>query len=136
MRSLSLLVLLVFAPANATEMVIREFQGIGRAETEIFMARSPWLVEWHSVPPTVHDTKPSYLEVHLYDASTNLHVGRVVQRSGWGRGDVLIERSGRFRLVVQGQATDWRLRVIQVDDAYAERLKEAQVDEEPRRPRR
>jgi hypothetical protein len=136
MRLLTLLVLLVFAPASATELVIRDFQGIGRAETEIFMARSPWLVEWHSRPPTLHDNKPSHLEVHLYDASTNLYVGRVVQRSGWGRGDVLIERSGRFRLVVQGQATDWRLRVIQVDAAYAERLKEAQLDEEPRRPRR
>jgi hypothetical protein len=135
MRLLTLLALLIVAPASATELVIREFQGMGRAETEMFMARSPWLVEWHSVPPTVHDTKPSHLEVHLYDASNNLYVGRVVQHSGWGRGDVLIERSGRFRLVVLGQATDWRLRVIQVDAAYAERLKEAQRSEEPRRPR-
>lgn len=136
MRILILLALLAFSSVEAEELLIREFSGVGRGETEIFMVRAPWLVEWHSRPPTALDSEPSHLEVSLFDASTHRFAGRVVQHKGWGRGDVLIEQSGRFRLVIQGQSTEWRLRVIQVDAAYAERLKNPRRDEDPRRPRR
>lgn len=128
--------MLMAAGATATEILIREFSGIGGTDTTTFMARSPWLVEWHSRPPTAIERDPSHLEVNLYDVDRHRYVGRIVRHTGPGRGEMLIEQSGRFRFVVQGQATEWRLRVYQLDEAYAQRLKDARRDEEPRRPRR
>jgi hypothetical protein len=114
------------APAGAAELLVREFEGIGRTDTAAFTVEAPWLVEWWSRPPSAHDHKPAHLEIHLYDAVTNLYAGRVAQHAGVGNGNVLIERSGRFRFLVQGQATNWQVRVLQVDAEVAERLKEAQ----------
>ena len=128
--------LLIATPAVAgLEIVLREFRGIGQTNTEPFSATSPWVIEWWSRPPTAIDSDPAHLEVHLYDALSGEYLGRIVRHPGVGRGDVLIERSGRFRLRVQGQATNWELRVMQIDEEYAERLR----DTRPRRvepPRR
>lgn len=112
----------------AAEVVIRDFRGIGGTDTEVFSASSPWLVEWWSRPPTALDRDPAHLVVLLYDINTNEFLGRVVQHSGVGRGEMLIERSGRFRFRVQGQATEWQLKVIQIDAELAERLKDARRD--------
>lgn len=127
-RAVSLLVLLLASGAANAELLVREFSGIGRTDTGSFAVDAPWLVEWQSRPPTSIDHKPAHLEVHLYDAMSNEYVGRVVQHAGVGRGDVLIEHSGRFLFKVQGQATEWRLKVIKVDEDYAERLRKAQRD--------
>jgi hypothetical protein len=136
-RVLALLALLCVGGQAAAEILIREFQGIGRAETEAFMARSPWLVEWHSRPPTAIDEDPAHLEVNLYNVTTGEFLGRVVRQPGVGRGEVLIEQTGRFRFVVQGQATRWQLKVIQIDEDFARRLREAREarDTDPRRRR-
>lgn len=123
-RILLLLALLCGGSAAATELLIEEFEGIGRTDTAAFNARSPWLIEWNSRPPTAIDHKPSHIEVYLYEVSNHRYAGRVVQHTGTGSGNVLIEQSGRFFLRVQGQATEWRLRIIQVDEEYARRLKE------------
>lgn len=138
MRSLALFSLLLCSGSVAVAdlPLIREFSGIGGTSTATFFARSPWLVEWHSRPPTTIDRDPSHLEVHLYAVDGNRHAGRIVRHNGPGRGEMLIEQSGQFRFVVQGQATEWRLRVYQLDDAYAQRLKDARREDEPRRPRR
>lgn len=121
------LALLLAAPAGAgLEIVLREFRGIGQTTTEPFSATSPWVIEWWSRPPTSIDADPAHLEAHLYDAVSGEYLGRIVRHSGVGRGDVLIERSGRFRLRVQGQATHWELRVMQIDEEYAERLRDTQ----------
>ena len=124
LRMLLLATLLAGASATALEMVLREFRGIGQTSTEVFSASSPWVIEWWSRPPTAIDHDPAHLEVYLYDAVTNEFLGRVVQHAGVGRGDVLIERGGRFRFRVQGQATNWELRVMQIDEEYAQRLRE------------
>jgi hypothetical protein len=124
MRIFAMTAMLWFGSAAATEVVVREFRGIGGTDTESFMVSAPWLVEWHSRPPTAIDEKPSHLEVHLYDGSSNQFVGRVVERAGAGRGDVLIEQSGRFFFRVRGQATEWQLKVIAIDEEFAERLRE------------
>jgi hypothetical protein len=126
LRALALIALFSTASVSAAEILVREFQGIGRTDTAAFTIDAPWLVEWWSRPPSAHDHKPAHLEIHLYDAVTNLYVGRVVQHAGVGNGNVLIERTGRFRFLVQGQATNWQVKVIQVDTAYADRLKEEQ----------
>jgi hypothetical protein len=133
LRALALLALSSLSATAAADLVVREFQGIGRTDTAAFTVDSPWLVEWWSRPPTAHDHKPAHLEIHLYDATTNFYVGRVVQHAGVGNGNVLIEQPGRFRFLVQGQATNWQLKVIQVDADYADRLKEAR--NERTRPR-
>lgn len=135
-RAVPLIVLLLASGTADAELLVREFSGIGRTDTGSFAVDAPWLVEWHSRPPTSIDHKPAHLEVHLYDATSNEYVGRVVQHAGVGRGDVLIEHSGRFLFKVQGQATEWRLKVIKVDEEYAERLREAQRETNtPRRQR-
>lgn len=137
MRLITLLALLGLASASpASELLIRDFSGVGGTSTATFFARSPWLVEWHSRPPTAIDRDPSHLEVHLYAVDGNRHLGRITRHNGPGRGEMLIEQSGQFRFVVQGQATEWRLRVYQLDEAYAQGLKDARRNEEPRRPRR
>ena len=135
-RAIPLLMLLLASGAATAEMLVREFSGIGRTDTGSFSVESPWLVEWSSRPPTAIDHKPAHLEVHLYNASTNEYVGRVLEHAGVGRGDILIEHSGRFLFKVQGQATEWRLKVIKVDEDYAERLKDAQRETDPPRRRR
>lgn len=119
-------VLLVAAPGAAAEITVREFRGIGQTETDTFYVTSPWLLEWWSRPPSSIDEKPAHLEVYLYNASTNEFLGRIMRHNGVGNGDVLIEHDGRFRLRVQGQATNWELRVIKVDEEYAERLRETE----------
>lgn len=133
--NLRIFVLLVLLPISGTaaDLVVREFSGIGRTDTGSFAVDSPWLVEWSSRPPTAIDHKPAHLEVHLYNATTNEYLGRVVEHAGVGRGDVLIERNGRFLFKVQGQATDWQLKVIKIDEEYAERLREAQRERAARR---
>jgi len=136
MRALTLLAVLAVGSAGAADVVVREFRGIGGTDTGSFAVSSPWLVEWRSRPPTSIDHKPAHLEVNLYNASNNQFVGRVVQHAGVGGGDVLIEQTGRFLFRVQGQATEWQLKVIQVDAAYAERLKEAKREREGRERRR
>ncbi|MCC5860975.1 MAG: hypothetical protein JJT93_03585 [Gammaproteobacteria bacterium] len=132
------LVLLVLAvPAHAgLEITLREFRGIGHSDTEAFSASAPWVIEWWSRPPTAIDHDPAHLEVYLYDAMTGEFLGRVVKHAGVGRGDMLIERGGRFRFRVQGQATRWELRVLQIDEEYAERLRETHRPRgsSPRRP--
>jgi hypothetical protein len=133
LRAIALLALLSTGAVAAADTVVREFQGIGRTDTAAFTIESPWLVEWWSRPPSAHDHKPAHLEIHLYDAVTNRYAGRVVQHAGVGNGNVLIEQSGRFRFLVQGQATNWQVKVIQVDADYATRLKEAR--DERTRPR-
>lgn len=122
------------APYAAAEITVREFSGIGQTETDSFYVRSPWLLEWWSRPPSAIDQKPAHLEVYLYNASTNEFLGRVMRHNGVGNGDVLIEHDGRFRLRVQGQATKWELRVIKIDEEYAERLRatERKPAERPR----
>lgn len=130
-RAIVLLALYSIGAAAAADIVVREFQGIGRSDTAAFSVDSPWLVEWWSRPPTAHDHKPAHLEIHLYDAVNNRYVGRVVQHAGVGDGNVLIEHTGRFRFLVQGQATNWQLKVIQVDADTAERLKDARRDRDP-----
>jgi hypothetical protein len=134
---LGLLGLLAAGQAGATELLVREFRGVGRTNTDSFMVRSPWLVDWASRPPSAVDEDPSHLQVQLYDVNTNRWVGLVVKQDGPGRGTVLIEESGRFQFRVQGQATEWTLRVVQVDEAYAQRLKDGKRDREaePRRRR-
>ncbi|HUG97680.1 MAG TPA: hypothetical protein VMQ83_00710 [Gammaproteobacteria bacterium] len=127
-RAVPLIVLLLASGAATAEMLVREFSGIGRTDTGSFTVESPWLVAWSSRPPTAIDHKPAHLEVHLYNAATNEFVGRVLEHAGVGRGDVLIEHSGRFLFKVQGQATEWRLKVIKVDEDYAERLRKAPRD--------
>jgi len=124
MRVISLLALLCAGHAAYAELVIREFNGIGRADTAAFNARSPWLIEWSSRPPTAIDHKPAHLEVYLYEVGNHEYVGRVVQHSGTGRGNVLIEQGGRFFLRVQSQSTEWKFRILQLDADDAERLKE------------
>lgn len=116
--------LLSTVPAVADEQVVREFRGIGQTETEPFYVNAPWLIEWWSRPQARIDHKPSHLEVYLYNASTNEFLGRVARHAGVGRGEVLLDHSGRFRLRVQGQATNWELRVIKIDEEFAERLRE------------
>ncbi len=118
------------------EITLREFRGIGQSETEPFSASSPWVIEWWSRPPTAIDHDPAHLEVYLYDAISGEFLGRVVRHAGVGRGDVLIERGGRFRLRVQGQATQWELRVLQIDEDYADRLRDTHRprNTSPRRP--
>ena len=123
-RVLSLLALLCASNAALAELVIREFNGIGRTDTAAFNARSPWLIEWRSRPPSAIDHKPAHLEVYLYEFGNHQYVGRVVQHGGTGSGTVLIEQSGRFFFRVQGQATEWRLQAIQIDEEYAKRLRE------------
>jgi len=123
-RVLSLLALLCASHAALAELVIREFHGVGRTDTAAFNARSPWLIEWSSRPPTAIDHKPAHFEVHLYEAGNHQYAGRVVQHGGTGSGNVLIEQSGRFFFRVQGQATEWRLKAIQIDEDYAKRLRE------------
>lgn len=135
-RAILSLVLLLACGAATAEMLVREFSGIGRTDTGSFTVESPWLVEWSSRPPTAIDHKPAHLEVHLYNASTNEYVGRVLEHAGVGRGDILIEHSGRFLFKVQGQATEWRLKVIKIDEEYAERLREARLEREQARRRR
>jgi hypothetical protein len=136
MRTVAITLALAFGNAAAAEIVVREFGGVGAADTASFMVRSPWLVEWYSRPPTAIDEKPAHLEVHLYDSTGNLFVGRVVERAGMGRGDVLIEHSGRFFFRVRGQATEWQLKVIQIDEEVAERLREGRRSREAANRRR
>lgn len=121
------------APVGATEVVVREFRGLGQTETEAFYVLSPWLVEWWSRPQTPIDHKPAHLEVYLYDASRNEFVGRVAEHAGVGRGEMLIEQGGRFRFRVRGQATNWELKVIKIDEEFAERLRETRP--KPAEPR-
>ena len=135
-RAIPLLVLLLTSGAATAEMLVREFSGIGRTDTGSFTVESPWLVEWSSRPPTAIDHKPAHLEVHLYNASTNEYVGRVLEHAGVGRGDILIEHSGRFLFKVQGQATEWQLKVIKIDEEYAERLREGRLERDAARRRR
>jgi hypothetical protein len=125
--------LLGAAPGASAEVVVREFRGIGQTETDVFYVSSPWLLEWWSRPPSAIDEKPAHLEVYLYNASTSEFLGRVMRHNGVGNGDVLIEHEGRFRLRVQGQATNWELRVIKVDEEYAERLRETRPKPAERR---
>jgi len=135
LAAMLLAALLMATPSAALEIVLREFRGIGQTDTEVFSASSPWVIEWWSRPPTAIDHDPAHLEVYLYDAITNEFLGRIVRHSGIGRGDVLIERGGRFRFRVQGQATNWELRVMQIDEEYAERLRETRrrPERDPRR---
>ncbi len=135
-RLITFLVLLPLGGTAAAELVIREFRGVGGTDTEVFSASSPWLVEWRSRPPTAIDTDPAHLVVLLYEVNTNEFIGRVAQLSGVGRGEMLIERSGRFRFRVQGQATEWQLKVIQIDHEFAERLKEARREQDAQQRRR
>lgn len=135
-RLFTLLAMLSVGGAAAAEVVIREFRGIGGTDTAVFSAAAPWLVEWRSRPPTDIDTDPAHLVVLLYEVNTNEFLGRVAQHSGVGRGEMLIERSGRFRFRVQGQATEWQLKVIQIDREFAERLKEARSEKDARQRRR
>jgi hypothetical protein len=135
-RAIHLFVLLLASGAATAEILVREFSGIGGTDTGSFAVDGPWLVEWHSRPPTAIDHKPAHLEVHLYEVTRNEYVGRVVEHAGVGRGDVLIERSGRFLFKVQGQATEWRLKVIKIDAEYAERLREAKREADTPRRRR
>jgi hypothetical protein len=120
-------------PLMATEVVVREFRGLGQTETEAFYVLSPWLVEWWSRPQTAIDHKPAHLEVYLYDASKNEFVGRVAEHAGVGHGEMLIEQGGRFRFRVHGQATHWELKVIKIDEEFAERLRETRP--KPAEPR-
>lgn len=135
-RLFTLLALLSVGGAAAAEVVIREFRGMGGTDTAVFSASSPWLVEWRSRPPTAIDTDPAHLVVLLYEVNTNEFLGRVAEHSGVGRGEMLIERGGRFRFRVQGQATEWQLKVIQIDSEFAERLKEARREKDAQQRRR
>jgi hypothetical protein len=122
-------------PVAAAELLVREFRGIGQTQTEPFYVDSPWLIEWWSRPPSAVDQKPAHLEVYLYNASTNEFIGRVARHAGVGRGEMLIEHSGRFRLRIQGQATNWELKIFKIDEEFAERLRETRP-KPPEPPRR
>jgi hypothetical protein len=129
---LSVLALLGAPSASASgETLVHEFRGLGATDTAPFSVSTPWVIEWWSRPPTAIDQDPAHLEVYLYDAITNEFLGRLMRHKGVGRGDVLIERGGRFRFRVQGQATHWELRILQVDEERAEALRATQ-----RRPQR
>jgi hypothetical protein len=127
--------LIGLTPVAAAELLVREFRGIGQTQTEPFYVDSPWLIEWWSRPPSAIDQKPAHLEVYLYNASTNEFIGRVARHAGVGRGEMLIEHSGRFRLRIQGQATNWELKIFKIDEEFAERLRETRL-KPPEPPRR
>lgn len=106
----------------AAERVVREFRGMGQQQTEVFRVQAPWLIEWSNLPRTPVEEELAYLEIHLHRPVTNEHLGRVTSIRGIARGQMLIEESGQFHLRVRGQAAEWRVRVIDIDRATADRL--------------
>jgi hypothetical protein len=124
-RIFTLLILwLVAAGPALAESVVYEFSGRGQERTSAFEAQSPWMVTWQT---RYHDTAPAMgrFEVYLHDASTDEFLGVVTLWYGAGTGDVLIERSGRFRFRVLGYSDGWLLRVRRLDAAEAARAKAA-----------
>ena len=109
---LSLPLLLVCSGlANAstgTGEPIAHFSGGGPESTAAFHVDGPWLLDWHA---STDFPALSYLELHLYDATTDRLVGIALQHSGPGAGQRLIREGGDFRISVVGTGIDWSLDV-------------------------
>lgn len=124
MRTSILLVtcFLVASLPAAADTVIQEFSGHGRQATPVFRADGPWLVSWQARQPLTGVRNNQRFELFLHDADSGAYLGQLTQWVGAGNGDVLVERSGRFRLQVTGDMDRWQLTVRQITPDHARRL--------------
>jgi hypothetical protein len=102
-RAVCLSLILACAPlvgVSAQEI----FAGSGSASTATFRMDGPWVLSWQSkseFPRLVH------LEIHLYDAARNRHLGVVGQETGFATSrQRVIREAGEYRLSIIASNVD------------------------------
>jgi len=116
------LIALLVAPLAAVgaepETPIAKFSGNDNEQTAAFDVKAPWLLDYEvdSEFPDLATTT-----IRLEDA-TDQTIGTVAAFRGTGHGLKLFRKSGRYRLNITGETTNWRIEILEISEAWAKRL--------------
>ena len=114
----ALLALALAAQPASAERQIAEFKGTGNATTAEFKVNAPWIIDWRINSEYEHMLS---FDLDLIDARTGVLIGNVKRTKTLGNGVRLFNRSGSFKLRVNGSLVYWHLKVKSLTQAEAER---------------
>ena len=121
-------ILMTVSQFVVAEELIVEFKGTGNRTTATFEARGPWILDWRI---NSDYNKMVSFDLDLLNGSTGLLEGNILNLKvlEYGRNGVrMFNKSGKFRLRINGSLVDWQFKVKQLTRAEAERYT-------PRNPR-
>ena len=114
-----------------TDVPIAKFSGHNSEQTVEFDVKAPWLVDFevNSEFPDLATTV-----IRLEDTSDQT-IGTVAGFRGTGRGLKLFRTSGRYRLDIASETTEWRIEITEISEAWANRLEQMTATARSDRPK-
>ncbi len=131
----SLLSIVCLFAATAAAGQVTHFMGDTGGKTDTFEVSGPWLLNWSVRSPSKLPCNyelwsddgieglPCNLELRLLDTKTGNYIGTVARLEGEGSGSKLFENPGSYRFDVISQHVTWELRIEEVDETQAAKLK-------------
>ena len=113
-------ILMTVSQFVVAEELIVEFKGTGNRTTATFEARGPWILDWRI---NSDYNKMISFDLDLLNGSTGLLEGNILNLKTleYGRNGVrMFNKSGKFRLRINGSLVDWQFKVKQLSRAEAE----------------
>ncbi|MFT5500338.1 MAG: hypothetical protein ACI88G_000467 [Woeseiaceae bacterium] len=113
-------ILMTVSQFVVAEELIVEFKGTGNRTTATFEARGPWILDWRI---NSDYNKMVSFDLDLLNGSTGLLEGNILNLKvlEYGRNGVrMFNKSGKFRLRINGSLVDWQFKVKQLTRAEAE----------------
>ncbi len=116
--------------AAETDVPIAKFSGHNSEQTAEFDVKAPWLVDFevNSEFPDLATTV-----IRLEDDSDQT-LGTAAAFRGTGRGLKLFRTSGRYRLDITSETTDWRIEISEISETWAKRLEQMTATARSDRP--
>ena len=108
---------LLLASAVSGRSLVREFSGNKNTTTAEFRVDGPWLLDWRLDADYKHLVA---LDISLIDASTGLHIGRVLHTKYIGNGLKLFDEGGIYQLRISSTLARWRVKIEQITPEEAE----------------
>ena len=118
LRAAAVLALAFAATPASAERLVAEFKGTGNSTTAEFKVNGPWIIDWRINSDYEHMLS---FDLDLVDARTGVLIGSVKRTKTLGNGVRLFNRSGSFKLRVNGSLVYWHLKVKSLTQAEADR---------------